>query len=176
MSNNGYHRCEYPPDVNGGRECEVWFPSEEGRLCIMHRNSAGPELAHLDESLKSEYIRLRNEQSVLCHKMSLDELDIHIAGIEKVIENERTKLLAARAKRSDKLQLLSDEEREERRKIKYVPNGEGRERIKKETKAEKLKATIKSDPVGYFMESLNFSREAAEAFCTANGIKFSKES
>ena len=174
MSNNGYRRCEYPPNINGGRECENWFPSEEGRLCILHRSSAGPELAHLDESLKSEYIRIRNEQSVICHTMTLDELDQHIAGIEKVIENERTKLLAARAKRSDKLQLLSDEEREERRKIKYV-RPERENGAKRETKAEKLKATIKSDPVGYFMESLNFSRESAEAFCTAQGIKFVKE-
>lgn len=170
--NNAYHRCEYPPDLNGGRECEVWYPSEEGSLCVLHRGTVSVSLINADESLKGEYIRIRNEQAAQCHQMTLEQLDEHIAGIEKVIENERTKLLTARAKRSAKLQDLSDEERAERRKIKYVGSDE---RPKKETKAEKLKATIKSDPVQYFM-NMNFTREQAEEFCTAQGIKFERTS
>jgi len=121
-----HKRCIYvSPDT--GIECEIWFQvkdDETNDFCILHKGSLSPSLAANGHN-KDPYIAKRNEALLslveatrgLSVPESLSYLDQHIAGIERVIEDEKLKVLTARAKRAQILEGLSDEERKARQKI-----------------------------------------------------------
>lgn len=139
MASTSYRRCLYIDDA--GLECERWFDANDTpeRNCENHRGILPSDQPMTD---KKAYIDFVNEQQALCSKMSFDELDAHIASLEKAIEDQRTRLLASRAVRTQKLDKLTDEERAERKKYK----------IEKAVQAARPKApTMKADPVKAMM-------------------------
>lgn len=142
-----YLRCTYVPD--GGIQCDNWVKVEVETdsltKCPLHLNHISPLLK---QENKQTYIDIRNDAAKLCHDMSLDELELHIAGLELVIEQERAKLMSARSVKGDKLDKLSEEEREVRRKIKTE---------RKEKPETTKRVTIKSDPIKFFMQTYNIS-------------------
>lgn len=153
-----YVRCQFVDDA--GLECDKWFESAGGgvsnKFCPAHANGAmSVDNALKDDSAKSAYITLVNETRVLVAAMTLDQIDEHIAGIEAVIEAERTKLLTSRAVKSEKLDELTEDERKTRRATK-IPKTD------KPVKAPTTKATtMAKDPVAYLMEKHGLSREQA---------------
>lgn len=155
----GFVRCQFVPD--NGLECETWFKVVEGeqsKLCPAHSGIIAENLAAQPEH-KGAYIEIVNAQRALVHKMTLEEIDAHIAGIEKIIELERTKLLTARAVRGEKIDNLSDEEREVRRQYRVEKQkAEPKPKVPKETKKV---ASMKADPIGHLMAAHNLTREAA---------------
>ena len=139
-----YRRCIYMAE--NGLQCETWFPAiSDTKICDVHSGVVTPA-----EASKVKYIDLANEERAACHKMSFEELDIHIAELEKVLENQKTRLYSARATRIEKLDNLSEEERKELRKIKI-------DRMVKEPTVKK--ATIKSDPIKYLMQTKKMSEQ-----------------
>ena len=144
-----YVRCNYVPD--GGQQCDHWITP--GPRCPLHINHVSASAASNGINTQS-YLEIRNSEAQLCYQMSLEELDAHIAKLEGVIEQEKAKSQSARAVRADKIDKLSEEEREVRRKIKTE---------QKEKKAsEPKKVTIKSDPIRFFMQTYNISEAAAK--------------
>jgi hypothetical protein len=149
-----YRRCCYINDQ--GLQCETWFEANtDSKLCAPHSEIISPSSNGHSNEAKIKYIDLVNEQGALCAKMSLDELDIHIAGLEKLLEEEKARLYAARAKRTQKLDDLSEEERKVRRAIKVTRSVEEKEKKPK-------KATLASDPVKYMMQKFNLTEDQAK--------------
>lgn len=120
-----HKRCIYvSPDT--GIECEIWFASDspDDHFCILHKDSISPSLAANGHN-KDPYIQKRNEALLslveatrgMSVPESLSYLDQHIANIERVIEDEKLKVLTARAKRAEIIEGLSEEERKARQKI-----------------------------------------------------------
>lgn len=155
-----YVRCKFESS-DTKEQCNSWYDSDltDSSMCEIHR-----EIASLSgisfytvttTPEKQKYIDFVNAQHSLCVNMSLDELDEHIKKIEAVIENERTKLLAARATKSQKLESLSDAERAARRK--QTISNAVRESKPKQTKPQKV--TLKENPVKYMMQSFGFSQD-----------------
>ena len=144
-----YRRC---CNINeAGLQCETWFPAiNDSKLCDVHSSIATPNGT---QENKVKYIDLVNTERATCHTMSFEELDIHIAELEKVLENQKTKLYSALATRSEKIDKLSEEERKELRKIKV-------DRAVRETPVRK--ATIKSDPIKYLMQSKGMSEQESK--------------
>lgn len=164
---NFHRRCAHVSET--GQECEIWFSlgdDETKRLCPIHSGEVSPEQATKHEETRSLYITRRKEQEVLCANMSLDELDEHIAKIEVVIEEEKMRLLTARATKSNKLDLLSEAERAERRKIK-TSRPEGSEPAKPRKPKSDI-PTLKSDPVRYMMLKHGFTEEQAKRMLGAD--------
>lgn len=120
---SGYNRCHYTSPE--GFECETFFPSDQGNLCPVHLGSLSISLASHGIG-KESYLEQRNNALFsLIEAMNgkstndaLQFLDEHIAGIERVIEGEKIKVLTARAKRAELIEGLSESERKERQKIK----------------------------------------------------------
>jgi uncharacterized small protein (DUF1192 family) len=134
---NSYYRCLHFDDSSA--QCETWARSIDGaenKYCSAHDGS----ISHPEK--KEVYIDLLNAERRLCFAMTLEELDTHIAGIEKEIERLKASLLSSRATRAEKIDKLSDDEREQRRKIKVVSP---------EPKEKKV-TSIKKDPLKYMME------------------------
>jgi len=123
-----YIRCHYVSDDS--IECASWFPRGEGNLCIIHRGTVSSALAANGHN-KEQYIGARKEAELslrakLEGKSSQEActiLDAHIAGIERIIEEQKLLALTARALRSEVIEGLSDEERQIRRRMK-VPKSE----------------------------------------------------
>lgn len=120
---SSYVRCRYiSPD---GLECETWFPHSETTIfCPVHIGSVSLSLA-ANGIAKDSYIEKRNNAQLnlleATKDMSVNDAlayyDQHIAGIEKVIEEQKMLVSTARALRQNELEKLSESERAERRKI-----------------------------------------------------------
>lgn len=125
-----YIRCHYVSDDS--IECASWFPRGEGNLCIVHRGIVSSTLAANGHN-KEQYIGARKEAELSLRERingktpqeSCGILDAHIAGIEKIIEEQKLLALTARALRSEVIEGLSDEERQIRRRMK-VPKSEAK--------------------------------------------------
>jgi hypothetical protein len=118
MSNTSYTRCQYIADDD--RQCEVWYRANEDQLnqhCPMHAGILPRRLATTDEGSKSAYIEVRNVELILVKDMTLEQLDSHIAELEKQIENLRARVLTSRGKRADLIEGLDEEARKARRAI-----------------------------------------------------------
>ena len=164
---SSYSRCIYSDET--GRQCEVFYKYEDGGslTCAMHQGFTSPALACGNEN-KSEYLDLVNNTRAQCVDMTLDQLDEHIAGIERIIEAEKTKLLAARATKSEKLDLLSDDERMVRRNTKITTDEAGNViEIKRGRKPnvfgidQPKKTSMKADPIRHMMEKFNMTEAQA---------------
>lgn len=151
-----YIRCQFIGSDN--IECEVWFDEEEhAKFCILHRDIISEASAARGDN-KDRYFEIRKQEEIFCDQMSNEALDEHIASIEKHIALEKTRLLTARAKKSDRIAKMTEEEREVLRKIKVsgpiVPK-------KDKTPRHPVTASIKNDPVKYLMQKLNCTEEQA---------------
>jgi len=99
-------------------QCDAFYDANEHpTMCAIHRRTVGTDLA-ANGINKSDYITRRQEHEKFVSQMTMAELDIHIAEIEKVIEQEKMKLLVTRARKGAELDKLSNAERAELRKIK----------------------------------------------------------
>lgn len=160
---DSYRRCRYfDPE---GIECDTWFPFTEVEslataedirqyYCVNHRDVVSTDLAANGVN-KATYIEKRKIEETLCFKMTLDELDAHIAGIEVIIEQEKLKAMTARAVKRQKIEDLTEDEREERRKIK-TPRQVDPDKVKKSPGV-----TLKSNPLKYMIQKNGLSRENA---------------
>ena len=129
-----YIRCHYVSEDK--IECASWFPRGEGNLCLVHRGTISTSMAangiNKDAYLgarKEVELSLREKISGKTPQESCNILDAHIAGIEKIIEEQKLLALTARALRSEVIEGLSDEERQIRRRMK-VPKSETAEKRK----------------------------------------------
>lgn len=146
--------------------CPIWFDCTEGtadqheKFCREHREIKDASIVSyrsLDGTIKTQYIDFVNAQRTACVDMSDDELDTHIAGLESTLAEIRAKMLTARAVRAEKLDKLTEDERAERRKVKF-------ERVVSAERAKKpAKTSLAKDPILYFMEKHGLSREQATA-------------
>jgi hypothetical protein len=147
---DSYARCHYiSPD---GLECEQWFKSNgELSLCPVHAGSVSASMASNGIN-KDPYIEKRNAaqfslltategMSTVAEKLAY--YDQHIAGIERVIEEQKILVLTARAVRQNELEKLSDTEREARRKIR-TPKIETAARVKRSSSANDMGKELKA--------------------------------
>lgn len=161
---SSFTRCHYEiPETQD--QCNTWFEKlADEVLCPIHAGIISPDAAVKHAETKANYLQSVNEEHAICAKMTLEDLDIHINRLEAVIELERTKLLAARATRSQKIETLSDDERAERRKQKIskaVFNLEN-PKVKKEKIIKEKKSTLKDDPIKYMMQQYHMTEEQAK--------------
>jgi len=147
-----FFRCNYIDD--SGMQCDTW---SESKICVNHTGIISPRTSAVP-GLKEPYMEVVNAERALVYKMSLEEIDAHIAGIDKIIELERTKLLTSRAVRSEKIDKLSDEERAVRRATTASRAVSAEKRAGKSPKA----TSIKKDPVQYLMDKYGLDRPSAE--------------
>lgn len=146
-------RCYYMNEQ--GLQCETWFPvkHDDSKLCDVHRNVA---TTNGTQEQKVLYINLVNEERAICYKMSPEELDAHIAQLEKVLEETKAKILQSKAVRKENYDKLTEEERKELRKIRVDHE------VKKSLVPEREKApSFKKDPIANLMQSKGFSKEDA---------------
>lgn len=144
-----FRRCSYLDSQ--GLQCEKWFPAEgSDKLCDLHSGVIRPNGTDVN---KVKYIDLVNVTRAACHLMTIDTLDEHIAGLEKELEDLKTKLYASTASRREKLDALTEEERKELRKIKIE---------RAVTQPTSKQPTIKSNPIAYAMKKFNLSEEKAK--------------
>ena len=158
-----YVRCHFIPDT--GEQCELWFlPDVPNQThCPVHLHAASMQVN------KDSYIEALNGQRKICAAMTIDELEIHIAGIETLIENQRANLLTARATKRDKLDELDEDERKERRKIQLTVNAEGQMKVEKvpySPKNPRNRTSMKKDPIEHLMKT-GLTREQAIAIMEA---------
>lgn len=166
MSVYNYIRCHYE-STDTKVQCDCWFDSSsydrekpESKYCIIHRDAISTELAVLGVN-KETYIETRDKEAKFCYEMSFEELEKHISEVEKVIEFERTKLLTARAVKSDKLEKMTDDERKERRKIK-TPSV-----VLEPLKPKKV--SVKDNPVKYLMQQMTITEKQARTMLGLEG-------
>ena len=113
MADTFYKRCSY---ISSGIQCDNWHNDASTKYCVNHRALVSDN-GSVPVEVKDRYIDVVNEERAQCAAMSLDALDEHIAGIEKLIEAEKAKFYTARAIRIEKLDSLTEEERKARRAI-----------------------------------------------------------
>ena len=142
----GYLRCAF--ESVDGTECQSWFPSHEGTLCIIHRGINSAVLASNGIN-KAEFIAETNDEQKSLRELiagkSANEacslLDAHIAKLEKIIEAEKNKYYSARAIRAEVIEGLSEEERQIRRRAKV----DSRPNEVKEKKSSKKMVNMSKD-------------------------------
>lgn len=163
-------RCIYLDER--GQQCDIWFPAvDSNKICPTHRGIISP--GSLSPENTPRYIDLVNDERKYCYHFLdgttqaqpqklifefkddlegtvYEKLDVHIAFLEKVIEDMKTRLHSARDVKSEKLDALSEAERVELRKIK----------VSKAINPERAKS-FKSDPVGNLMKKQGMSKEDA---------------
>ncbi len=153
----GYFRCAFTS--GDGTECQSWFPSHEGTLCIIHRQVNSFKLAangvHKSELISELTDEQKSLRELIAGKDAVEAchiLDAHIAKIEKIIEAEKNKYFSARAIRAEIIEGLSEEERQVRRraKVELRPESEKSERKSKKltsmTQDEAIQAMLKKYP------------------------------
>lgn len=136
-----YIRCHFI-DASNGVQCESWHSKGDGDLCPVHHGFISSTLA-ANGINKDEYVSARKdiEQSLRARLNGLDAqascnlLDAHIAGIEKIIEEQKIISLTARAIRSEMIEGMSESDRQIRRNMK-IPSS-----AKASTKAARIKGT-----------------------------------
>ena len=107
-------------------QCEVWFPAADAergpaeRFCPAHRSIPSIQLENnkITDYPKKIYIEIENEERLLCHGLSLDEVEDRILQYENAMKELRIRALAQSSVRSEKLGKMTEEQRVERRKIK----------------------------------------------------------
>ncbi len=138
-----YIRCHYI-DASNGIQCESWHSVADGDMCPVHRGMIGGTLA-ANGINKEEYITARRvAESSLREKIQnktpqeqCNIIDAHIAGIERVIEEQKLLSLTARAVRAEVIEGMTEEDRQIRRNMK-VPRSE--------PKVKESKARVKGTP------------------------------
>ena len=156
-----------------GQQCDSWFPAvDKSKLCPLHSQSVRTNGRVENTPL---YIDLVNDERSYCYHFLdgteqkqektlifefkddesgtvFDKLDSHIAFLEKVIEDVKARLHEARAVKSEKLDELTEDQREERRKVK----------IDKAFKPSATKtASFKSDPIAHLTKKQGMSASDA---------------
>lgn len=115
-------RCHYvSPD---GVECSIWIEKKFGDLCHIHKEMVSGTLAANGVN-KPEYINIRKEEELslrarLTGKTNQEAcviLDTHIAGIEKIIEQQKMLHATAKAIRSEVIDSMTAEEIQVRRRM-----------------------------------------------------------
>lgn len=149
-------RCIYINET--GLQCETWFPFDESqmseRLCPAHRELITPSRAANNDVIKEKYIDQVNAVRAQVYQMSFDEIDAHIASLEKELEKVKTSLFTTRAVKNEKLEQLSEEERKKLRAIKV-------EKAIEAKRKEKTPSFV-SDPIGFLMKKYpNMSEDQA---------------
>jgi hypothetical protein len=160
-----HKRCHYvSPET--GIECEIWHTNESD-FCILHGSSAVAP----NGTAKDPYIAKRNEAMTsiaeavkgLSVPEALAYLDSHLAGIEQVIADQKIKALAARGKKAEIIDGLSDAERTARQKIR-TPKFQTDEK-KRDNAAKELGASMKKREmaIASTMKAYGKTREQAIA-------------
>ena len=127
-----YIRCHFINSENNV-QCESWHSKGDGDMCPVHIGFVSSTLA-ANGIAKDEYISARKdiEQSLRARLSGLDEqascnlLDAHIAGIEKIIEEQKIISLTARAIRSEMIEGMSESDRQIRRNMKVPKSAESK--------------------------------------------------
>ncbi len=138
-----YIRCHFINSENG-IQCESWHSVGDGDMCPVHRGMISATLA-ANGINKDEYISTRRTaetslRDLIQGKTAQEQcniIDAHIAGIEKIIEEQKILSLTSRAIRSEVIEGMSEEDRQIRRNMK-VPRSE--------PKAKETKARVKGTP------------------------------
>lgn len=163
---NFYRRCDY---INSdGIQCETWYDAQGATfgVCPGHSGMISTDLASNSEAgsiVKNTYIEKRQEQEKLCADMTLDELELHYAKLETMIEELKMQLLTAAATRRTKLDTLTESERAERKKIRTPRTAVSSDgKVRKNAAATAKKPTLKDDPVHYMMSKHGFTEEQAK--------------
>jgi hypothetical protein len=160
MATKSWTKCRYS---NGDYECETFFEVDGATFCRAHRGI--PSTAQLaNEASTKSFIALANNEALLVKDMTLDQVDAHIATLERAIEELKARRTGARSDRADKITKLSDKEREERRKMRFSADGTPEPaKVKRVAAQPKLKKpSFATDPIGYLMASHNLDRVKAE--------------
>lgn len=108
-----YIRCTHI-DSNG-MQCEDWFEmnaATKASLCSAHLNNTAPSLS----ISKPRFIDLQNNELALCHKMTFDELELHVANLDKQLEELKQRTSVAKSVRRVRADDLSEDERKKRTK------------------------------------------------------------
>ena len=158
-----YIRCHFINSENG-IQCESWHSVADGDMCPVHVGMVSAVLA-ANGINKDEYINARKvaETSLRARLQGLNPqescnlLDAHIAGIEKVIEEQKTLSLTARALRSEVIEGMTENDRQTRRLMK-VPKSE---KIVKE-KQIRVKGTPDEMLTNFMKKYPSMSLEAAK--------------
>ena len=124
-----YIRCHYINSENG-IQCESWHSVADGDMCPVHVGMVSSVLAANGVN-RDEYIDARKKNEVSWRdkiqgktpQEQCNIIDAHLAGIEKVIEEQKLISLVGRAIRSEVIEGMSEEDRQIRRNMK-VPKSE----------------------------------------------------
>src|SRR5487761_238747 len=168
-----YRRCFYLDER--GQQCEAWFAAEtEDKLCPAHRgiaiitngenkinkikyidlaNNARAYAYHFRDGRTQE----QNQELIFQFKDDMDgsifeKLDHHLAFLECVLQDIKIKLSETRAVKTEKMNDLTEDQREELRKIK----------IEKIFKTPDKIPSMKKDPIAYLMKTKGMSEEDAK--------------
>lgn len=122
----GYLPCQFVSPVSGV-QCNSWYPSEEDKhFCIVHRGTISASLAGHEIEKETFINRSRESAQPLIDAIknlspveSLEYLDVHIAGIERIIEEKKLEAMSARAIRQGQFEKLSENER---KRLRAIPN------------------------------------------------------
>jgi hypothetical protein len=122
-------------------ECQSWFPSQEGTLCIIHRGVNTAALAangvNKEKFIEETNDEQKNLRDLVAGKTPVEAcslLDAHIAKLEKIIEEQKNKYFSARAIRAEVIEGLSEEERQVRRRTKVTVSSSNEVKEKKSSK------------------------------------------
>lgn len=139
MPSNDYIRCHYvgPNSI----ECEIWFlkAGESDTLCPIHKGSLSAGLVANGTADKADFYAHRDRvvqplveaTKGMSDSEAFDYYNNHIAGLERKIEELKLEAMHARALKQGKLEKLSDDEREQRRKIRPMKaEGTEKKRVK----------------------------------------------
>lgn len=140
-----YSQCRYESD---GHQCQSWFPRDEDEpyICPVHSGILDPSIAIVSEETKTIYIERVNEIRKFVSAMTLDEIAEHRAHLEHKLEELRTEIQTTRQVEREKLNDLSESERDERRKIFLPKKPEKQQKLNQP----KVKApSLKKDPTAY---------------------------
>ena len=123
-----YIRCHFIGE--NGIQCESWLSVGDGDMCPVHVGCVSSVLAangiNRDEYIsarKTAETSLRERIDGKSAQEQCNIIDAHIAGIEKIIEEQKMLSLTARAIRSEVIEGMSEEDRQIRRNMK-VPRTE----------------------------------------------------
>lgn len=145
-----YAPCRYQDSV--GIQCDVFFPvldDGDEKFCPMHRDSDATisnENLAVTTQTKARYIDIHNAEVELVKDMTIDQIDQHILGIEAEMAKLRARAMASRGTRIGKLEMLTEDERKERRKIKIVNPTSNIDKP--------AKISSKKDPIGALAQTL----------------------
>ncbi len=158
-----YIRCHYINSENA-IQCESWHSVADGDMCPVHRGMVSAVLAangiNKDEYLSARNVAatsLRERLTGLDAQAQCNLIDAHIAGIEKIIEEQKALSLTARAIRAEVIEGMSEEDRQVRRNMK-IPRSEP----KVKTSSPRVKGTPDEMLKAFMAKYPSMSLEAAK--------------